>query len=320
MPRKLKSAGTVDLTVKPGQRGTFLLRRLFYYAILFLLAVGVIKAYLFWLENYITLRPEVVSVVAMGYMEELPLEGVLIWDERLVSANRDGVLTSPSSLPRRVMRGEALVTLGGVAIVADSAGYFMPAFDGEEGMWTYSRLWTGSGFPPLRMLTIHENGVFLRNGDPVGKFVPQPQDLRGIVYLDRTASLMRDISRGFIEIRLEPDGKPKRAAVRAYRDFGKRVKVYLTLPFFPASIISTRKFTGSVLTGSRQGVAVPDTAVIMRGGRTGVLMVLGGMTEFREVEGFPIEGNKFFITSGVLPGNVVVLHADGIREGIIRLW
>ena len=296
------------------------MKRLVYYTILFLLALGVIKAYLFWLENYITLRPEVISVVAMGYMEELPLEGVLIWDEQIITADRDGVLTFQSPLPRRVIRGETLVALGGTAVRSEAAGYFIPAFDGEEGIWTYSRLWLGSGFPPLRTLTILENGGFVHRGAPIGKFVPQPQDLRCIVYLDRTASLMRDISRGFIEIRLEPDGKPKRATVRAYRDLGKRVKVYLTLPFFPASIISTRNFSGSVLTGSRQGVAVPDTAVIMRGGSTGVLMVLGGMTEFREVEGFPIDGNKFFITRGVLPGNVVVLHADGIREGIIRLW
>jgi len=320
MARRLKAIGAADLTARPSYRENFLMKRLVYYAILFLLAVGVIKAYLFWLENYITLRPEVVSVVAMGYMEELPLEGVLIWDERVITAERDGILTHQSSLPRRVMRGETLVTLDGTPIRAESAGYFIPAFDGEEGIWTYSRLWLRSGFPPLRTLTTLESGAFLRRDDPIGKFVPQPQELRCIVYLDRTASLMRDISRGFIEIRLEPDGKPKRATVRAYRDLGKRVKVYLTLPFFPASIISTRNFSGSVLTGSRQGVAVPDTAVIMRGGNTGVLMVLGGMTEFRDVEGFPIEGNQFFITRGVLPGNVVVLHADGIREGIIRLW
>jgi hypothetical protein len=111
-----------------------------------------------------------------------------------------------------------------------------------------------------------------------------------------------------------------RATVRAYLDAGQKIKVYLTLPFFPASTITSRSFAGSVLTGNLRGVAVPDSAVILRGGRTGVFMVLGGMTEFREVEGFPVEGNNFFITNGVVPGNVVVLHADGVTEGVIRLW
>jgi hypothetical protein len=82
----LKAVKAADLTMKSGHHGVFLLKRLIYYAVLFLLAAGVIKAYLFWLDNYVTLRPEVVSAVAMGYVEELPLEGILIWDEQLLTA------------------------------------------------------------------------------------------------------------------------------------------------------------------------------------------------------------------------------------------
>jgi len=300
--------------------GSVLLKKIIYYGVLFALAAGVVRGYLFWLENYVVLRPEVVSAVAMGYVEELPLEGVLIWDERLISAPRGGVLAFQSPLPRRVIRGEPLVTVDGVPIRAESTGYFAPAFDGEEGRWLLHRLWNEAEFPLLRALNVLESGTHVRAGDPVGRFIPQPQDLRGVAYLDRTPSLMRDIERGFIEIRTTPDGKLQRAEVRAHRDFGKMVQVQLTLPFFPASIISTRSFTGSVVTGSRQGVSVPDTAVVMRGGRMAVLMVLGGVTELREVEGFPIDGDNFFITRGVLPGNVVVLRADGVREGSVRLW
>ena len=307
--------------MKSGYSGVFLLRKLIYYAVLLSLAVGVIKVYLFWLDSYNTMHPEVVAAVAMGYVEELPLDGVLIWDEQLVAATRDGVLTYPSSLPRRVMKGEAMVALDGVAVRADSAGYFIPALDGEEEKWVYSRLWPGiSAFPPLRELNILDNSTRLRKGDPVGKFVPQPQELRCIAYLDKTISLMQDIKNGFVEIRANPDDKIQRASVRAYWDTGQKIKVYLTLPFFPASTISTRAFSCNVLTGNIRGVSVPDSAVILRGGKTGVLMVLGSMTEFTEVDGFPIEDDNFFITRGVLPGNVVVLHADKIKEGVVRLW
>ncbi|MCL2009368.1 MAG: hypothetical protein FWG71_02330 [Synergistaceae bacterium] len=298
-----------------------LLKRLIYYAILLSLAVGVIKVYLLWLDGYVTLRPEVVAAVPMGYVEELPLDGVLIWDEQLITATRDGVLTYPSPLPRRVMKDEAVAALDGVAVRVGVAGYFIPALDGEEEEWVYSRLWPGiSAFPPLRPLNILDNGARMRRGDPVGKLVPQPQDLRCIAYLDKTVSLMQDIKNGFVEIRMNPDDKTQRADVRAYWDTGQKIKVYLTLPFFPASMISTRGFACSVLTGNRRGVAVPDSAVILRGGKTGVLKVLGGMTEFTEVEGFPTEGDNFFITRGILSGNVVVLHADRIKEGVVRLW
>jgi hypothetical protein len=94
----------------------------------------------------------------------------------------------------------------------------------------------------------------------------------------------------------------------------------MTLPFFPASIITARGFSCSVLTGNRRGVSVPDSAVILREGKMGVLMVQGSMTEFTEVEGFPTDGDNFFITKGVLPGNVVVLRADKVKEGVVRLW
>ena len=304
-----------------GRRGIFLLRRLIYYTVLLLLAVGVLKAYLFWLDSYMTMQVDMVAAAPMGYVEELPLEGVLIWDEQLVTATRDGVLTYPSSLPRRVMKGEAVAALDGMAVRADAPGYFIPALDGEEGKWVYSRLWPGiSAFPPLKELSILDNGARLRKGDPVGKFVSQPQELRCIAYLDKTISLMQDVKNGFVEIRMNPDDKIQRASVRAYWDTGQKIKVYLTLPFFPASAISTRAFSCSVLTGNMRGVSVPDSAVILRGGKTGVLMVLGSMTEFTEVEGFPIEGDNFFITRGVLPGNVVVLHADRVKEGVVRLW
>ena len=302
-------------------RDVTFLTKLVYCVVILSLAAGVLKIYLLWLDSYNTLHPEVVAASAMGYVEELPLDGVLIWDEQLLTATRDGVLTYPSFLPRRVMKGEAVAALDGVAVNAGTAGYIVPALDGEEGTWVYSRLWPGiTAFPTSGALSILDNGARLRKGDPVGKLVPQPQDLRCIAYLDKTNSLAQDIKNGFIEIRAKPDDKVQRAAVRAYWDTGQKIKVYLTLPFFPASTILTRTFSCNVLTGSLRGVSVPDSAVIQRSGETGVLMVLGSMTEFNEVEGFPIEGNNYFITKGILPGNVVVLHADRIKEGAVRLW
>jgi len=219
------------------------------------------------------------------------------------------------------MKGEAVAALDGVAVRTDSAGYFMPALDGEEEKWVYSRLWPGiSKFPTFGPLKILDNGSRLRKGEAVGKLAPQPQDLRCVAYLDKTISLMQNVKNGFIDIRMKQDDKTQRATVRVYWDTGQKIKVYLTLPFFPASAMLSRSFACSVLTGNRQGVSVPDSAVIQRGGKTGVLMVLGSVTEFTEVEGFPTEGNNFFITKGLMPGNLVVLHADRIKEGVVRLW
>ncbi|MDR2136982.1 MAG: hypothetical protein LBO68_01720 [Synergistaceae bacterium] len=296
------------------------MKKTVYYTITLALGLGVIKAYLVWLDSYNMLHPDVVQAIAMGYVEELPLEGILIWDEEVVAAPREGVLTYPFPLPRRVAKGEAMAAVDGVKIKARTTGYFFPALDGQEGKWVYSQLWPDASRWPFKEVKLLENGSRLSKGDPVGKLVPQPQDLRCIAYLDKTLSLERNMKRGVIDIKTEPYGKSRQAVVRASDSVGQKVKVYLTLPFFPPEILTSRFFSCSVVAGDRHGVSLPESAVVMREGKLGVFMVQGSMTEFIEVEGFPTEEGSFFITKGVMPGNWVVLYANKAKEGAIRLW
>jgi hypothetical protein len=297
-----------------------LVKKTLYYSIALALGVGVIGAYFIWLDNYNALHPDVVQAVAMGYVEELPLEGILIWDEEVVTAPREGILTYLSPLPRRVAKGEAIAEVDGVAVKASAAGYFFPALDGLEGKWVYSQLWPASSRLIFKEAKLLKNGSRLRKGDPVGKLAPQPQDLRCIAYFDKTLSLERDMKRGFIDVKTEPDGKSRQAVIRAADDVGQKAKVYLTLPFFPPEMLKSRFFSCSVVAGDRYGVSLPESAVIMREGKLGIFMVRGNVTEFTEVEGFPAEEGSFFITKGVVPGNLVVLYANKAREGAIRVW
>jgi hypothetical protein len=296
------------------------LKKTVYCTVVVLLVMGVVELYLLWLDNYNMWHPEVTAATAMGYVEELPLNGVLVWDERVLAAPRDGVVTYLSFAPRRVQRGEKVAAVDGAPVKADVPGYFSPILDGQEGTWVYPKLWPGSQFPPLRAPAPLLEGVRLEKGEPLGKLVPQPQDLRCIAYLDKTLSLEQDIKRGFLEIKTEAFGKSKQAAVRAFVVMGQKFKVYLTLPFFPPEVLAARTFSCSVLTGSREGVAVPHSAVILRDGELGVLMVQGSVTEFTQIEGFPADEDNFFITKGVVPGNLVVLYADKVKEGVVRLW
>ncbi|MDR1377824.1 MAG: hypothetical protein LBJ36_02070 [Synergistaceae bacterium] len=296
------------------------MKKIVYYLTILTLGLGVVKVYILWLDNYNALHPDVVQAMAMGYVEELPLEGILIWDEDIIITPRDGVLTYPSPLPRRVAKGEAVAAVDGVAIKASVTGYFFPALDGLEGRWVYSQLWPASSRLTSREVRLLENGSHLNKGDPVGKLVPQPQDLRCIAYLDKTLSLERDMRRGFIDIKTEPYGKSFQAVIRASDNVGQKAKVYITLPFFPPEALRSRSFFCSVLTGDRHGVSLPESAVIVREGKLGVFMVQGSVTEFTEVEGFPAGEGNFFITKGVVPGNVVLLYANNAKEGVIRLW
>ncbi|MDR2175091.1 MAG: hypothetical protein LBO82_04035 [Synergistaceae bacterium] len=312
--KRTKSAANAD-------GGWRLPQKIFYGILTLIVVVSGVAMYLLWLNDYYALHPDVVQAAAVVYVEELPLDGVLVWDEQVLAAPRDGVVTYLSPLPRRVAKGEAVAAVDGAAVRAGTPGYFFPALDGQEGNWIYSKLWPGvSQFPAFEKAKPVENGRRLKAGDLLGKLVPQPQDLRCIAYLDRTVSLERDVRRDFIDIRTEPNGKTQRAAVRAFSIIGQKIKVYLTLPFFPPSLLTTRSFSCSVLTANWQGVSVPDTAVALRDGKLGVLLVEGRTTEFTGIEGFPIDEYNFFVTKGIMPGSVVVRHVDKVREGAVMLW
>ncbi|MDR1732564.1 MAG: hypothetical protein LBR61_10785 [Synergistaceae bacterium] len=308
-------------TRRPQRESGGLLRRLLYYLLIVTVLGGAARIYFWWLDYYNTLHPEVIQAVAMGYVEELPLNGILVWDEQVVTIPREGVLTYPSSRPRRVAKGETIAAVDGQAIKVETAGYFFPALDDMEGSWVYSRLWPGiSDFPVVHPARFVENGTYLRRGEPIGKLVPQPQDLRCIAYLDRTPALENDIKLGFIDVKTEPHGKNRRAEVRASLNAGQKIKVYVTLPFFEPDLLFSRNFSCSVVTGDSEGVLLPDTSVVLRDGRMGVLLVRGSVTKFTEIEGFPADEHNFFITKGILPGNLVVLHADRFKEGLVHLW
>jgi hypothetical protein len=288
-------------------------------ALFFVLAAG--KMYIFWLSYYETWHPEIAQATPAEYIEELPLEGILIWDERVLTAPSDGVLTYPSTQPRRVAKGEAVAAVDGAAVKADASGYFLPALDGREGEWTYLKLWPGvSQFPVSERARPIENGKRLRAGEPVGKLVSQLGGLNCIAYLDKTASLERDIKRNFIYIKTEPNGKKRRARIRASFNVGQKIKLYIALPLFPPSVLMSREFSCSVVTEERHGVSVPDTAVTPRNGKLGVFSVRGNRMEFVEVEGFPIDEYNFFVTKGISSGSAVARYADKIREGVVTLW
>jgi hypothetical protein len=274
--------------------------------------------------------------MAMEYVEELPLKGILIWDERLVVAPKDGILkwegwNLPASgegtsffsapAPRRVVKNEVVAKVDGVDVKVSTVGYFSPALDKQEGNWFYSRLWSdASAFFPPDEAVAKEDGAVLRKGEPLGKLVEQPQDLKCIAYLDKTPSLVRDIEKGWVNIKMDPNGKSRRAEVRTYANAGQKIKVCLTVPFFPPSVLLRRAFSCTVLTGNQQGVSIPETAVILKEGKQGVFVMQGSLLKFVEVEGFSVDKNYFLVTKGLLSGNMVALYADKVTEGAIILW
>lgn len=302
--------------------------RLVQYSVIILIFMMGQRVYRLWYETYRLSHPQIIEAVTTNYNEEQPLEGILLWDEQLIYAPQNGILTYPSPRPRIVSKGEILAALDGTAVRAPYPAYFYPGLDGQEGNWVYPKLWPDfAPFPEFSDASLIENGTSLKRGDPIGKLVPQPQVLRCIAYLDSTPSLeraLRSKENATIRIRTEYEGKERKADVVAVKSSGQKLKVYLRLPFFQPNILRSRSFTASVITDVQKGVMVPDTAVITREGKNMVFIVQGNSPELRVVEGFPADDQNFFIEKGIAPGNKLILNADSLSRTIgdenIRIW
>lgn len=299
-------------------------QRLLYYTLLLFICLMGYRVYRSWLEDYRLSHPQIIEAVITNYSEEQPLDGILLWDEQLIYATQDGILTYPSPRPRLVAKGEILAALDGSAVIAPYPAYFYPGLDGQEGNWVYPKLWPDfAPFPEFQDASLIENGTQLRRGEPIGKLVPQPQILRCIVYLDSTPSLeraLRNKDNPTIRIRTEYEGKERKAEVVAVKSSSQKLKVYLRLPFFPPAVLRSRRFTASVITDVQKGVMVPDTAVITRNGKNRVYILQGNSPVPQEVEGFPADEKNFFIEKGVRLGDKLILDAEMIKDENERIW
>ena len=305
------------------------IQQLIYLSILTVIFILGYHVYHVWYENYKLSHPQIIEAITISYNEEQPLEGILLWDEQLIYAPQDGLLTYPSPRPRMTAKGEILAALDGRAVYSPYPAYFYPALDGQEGNWVYPKLWPDfSPFPEFSNASLIENGTQLHRGDPIGKLVPQPQVLRCIAYLDRTPSLERTLRNKddpYIRIKTEYEGKERKAEVVAAKVSGQKIKVYLRLPFFPPNVLKSRSFTASVVTAVEQGIMVPDTAVITKEGKNMVYVVQGNSPTLQIIEGFPADDKNFFIEKGIKHGSKLILNADSLNfnnkdNGIERIW
>lgn len=300
--------------------------RIFYIFAIAAIAAIWIYAFRSYFRHYDSMHPEITWALPWVQIDMIMSDGVFLWNETLVTTPRAGSVSYPlGTAPIRVQRGAvvARVKSGNAAydIRASSEGYFVAGLDGMEEKWRYASLWQGtSELPKAGPLKPFKDGHSAKSGAPIGKIIPQPQDLRFIGYANLTGELEKKLAANRVMVKMDELDTPSRAQVRVYETLGHRVKMYLSMPWFPPGMLTSRNYRLIVEAGESSGVVVPESAVTMRSGKTGAFVIKGSEAVFTDVEGRVIDGDRFLVAKGIKLGDAVIVNAESAREGRVKLW
>ena len=261
------------------------------------------------------------------YEEEQPVHALLLWREKVITSPVAGtVQLAAGQKAWTVAANDVVATVlsrgRGTAVRVPSRGYFLPALDGAEDTWEYSSLWLGSGLlpKPPELNWVHDLSP-LDQSRAVGRLIALPQDPRAIFYLNLTDTLRAALERGTLTIRRESRGPKWTARVRVFVKYSEqRAKVCLDMPYFPIDMVQSREADFLVCSDEDSGLLVPDSAVTIRSGTYGVFELVGDQLVFRSITGKPVRDGMFFVSSGLSPGNPVIVNAANAEEKRVRLW
>ncbi len=284
--------------------------------------------YILWVQQAADFDvPPMVTPQPYFYEEEQPVRALLLWHEKVIQSPTAGtVQLTYGGKPAVVASGDVVATVlsrgGTMNVSAPSRGYFVPAIDGAEDSWDYASLWLGSGLlPETPQVTWIQDLAPLGKNRAVGKLISLPQNPRAIFYVNLTDKLLDELQRGSISIRRDSRGPKWTADVRVYVKYGEqRAKVALDMPFFSMDMVNSREMNFLVCSDEESGLLVPDSAVVLRSGTYGVFELVGDQLVFRSVAGKPLKDDMFFVSSGLSPGNPVILNAANAEEKRVRLW
>jgi hypothetical protein len=298
--------------------------KIFYGVSVVLMACVWIYAFKSYFDHYDSIHPEITWAEPWVQVDVTQADGVLLWNEEIIASPRDGTVKYPAGRgPVKVPKGAvvAKVTSGSAVsdVKAKEDGYFVAGLDGYEGQWKYSALWL-ENIPDPSPLKMMEEGAEVPKGAPVGKLIPQPQELRLIGYVDMVAGITDKLESNRLMIKMDEMDTSSRAYIRVYETIGHRAKIYVDIPWFPPNALMSRKYRLLAETGETSGVAVPESAVGSLRGKQGVFVLKGSNAVFTEIKGRVIDGSRFLVTEGLKLGDVVIVNADGAREGRVRLW
>lgn len=286
--------------------------------------VWAFKSYFDWYEFQ---HPEITWATPGIHYDIVSIDGVLLWQEISLPSPADGTVSYPQgTAPVRVAKGSVVAKVKSAGKVyevkAPKQGYFVAGVDGYEENWRYTDLWHGGeNFPEELEFKYFKDGRTVGKWHTIGKLAEQPQQLRFLGYSKLIGNMKDQLKGKSFKVKMDGDDTVSTADIRVHDDGGNgKFKFYLTLPWFPPDMMTKRHYRLTVEAGSLEGALIPRTALLKKGGKTGVYLVKGSRVVFTEVTGKPTEEDKFLAVSGISVGDAVVEDSSTAREGRIQLW
>lgn len=295
-------------------------RRVLYLGILLVIAALWVMGYLSYVDHHRRTNPRITWGVPWTEWNLIPCRGALIWEERVIRSPAGGAVRYPRGEgPVKVPAGAVVAQVNGVSVKTPVQGIFTARLDRMEGKWRYQYIWDNREnlpHPPSQS----PPAVSVSPGQALGKVIEQPQEIRFFGYVDMTGTVPKMLEERHLAVRRHKFDVNLFGDVRFYEVMGGKALVYMDLPWFTEDIITHRTIDLLVEAGRFDGIAVPESSVMRRGGSYGVFVVRGNVARFRPVEGRPIGAGRFLVTRGLAMGEPVIVDAQLAREGRVQLW
>ncbi|MDT3700294.1 MAG: HlyD family efflux transporter periplasmic adaptor subunit [Thermincola sp.] len=267
--------------------------------------------------------------VKPGVIEiKVPAKGILVRDELVVNAPRNGVLRVLAQDGERVRVGAVLAQVvvpsleskvGETVfnIVTPRAGVVSYHLDGLENVYSPKNL---TELDLNKIDTIKSEarnftpGSQVEEGQPVCKIVNNLVPINILAVTDKVLDIPEKFAKSKINISLNDDRQVYQAALTEKAFRGKANQTLFSLENYDNSLMTAREQDFTVTTARYEGYIVPAGAIVQKEGQDGIYTIYKERVKWKEVK---IEGSSQgqVVISGVTPETRVIFNPEYVSEG-----
>lgn len=258
-----------------------------------------------------------------------PAKGILVRDETVINAPRNGILRVIAHEGERVRVGAVLAQVVVASldsktgetvfnIVAPKAGVVSYNVDGLENVYTPKNLMELDLNKIDTLKSVLRNfapGSQVEEGKPVCKLVNNLAPLNVLAVTNEVLKFPENPPRSKIEVFLTNNDKQVYQALILEKAFrGKENQILFSLDNYDDHLIIARQQDFTLITARYEGYIVPASAIVRQDGKDGIFTIYKERVKWKSVK---IEGayQEKVVISGITPDVKVISKPEYVNEG-----